>query len=91
MQFVALASSLLFASSLTLTFADAAFSGFDGTEIASAAGRDRQTLGYGKDTAQNLRWYCSSTVVDGRKAARTTRPGEPRRPISPRLATTSPR
>ncbi len=35
-HFAALASSLLFASSMTLTFADTAFAGFDGTEIASA-------------------------------------------------------
>ncbi|MBS1239570.1 MAG: esterase [Proteobacteria bacterium] len=57
MQFVALASSLLFASSVTLTFADTAFAGFDGTEIASAVGRDKQTLSYGRDRAQQLDFW----------------------------------
>jgi hypothetical protein len=40
MHFVAIASSLLFASSLTLTFADAAAARFDGTEIASSSDSD---------------------------------------------------
>ena len=43
MHFIALASSLLFASSLTLTFADAAAARFDGTEIASSSDSDDDT------------------------------------------------
>ncbi|MBO9497969.1 MAG: alpha/beta hydrolase [Novosphingobium sp.] len=53
MYFVALASSLLFASSLTLTFADAAA----GSEIARAAEGEKQTLGYGSDRAQSLDFW----------------------------------
>jgi len=62
MQYVALASGLLFASSLTMTFADAAFAGFDGSEIASTAEREKQTLNYGKDKAQTLDlWRANGT------------------------------
>ncbi|WEK46669.1 MAG: alpha/beta hydrolase [Candidatus Andeanibacterium colombiense] len=58
MYFVALASTLLFASSLTLTFADAAA----GTEIANRAEPGKQTLSYGTNKAQSLDfWRASNT------------------------------
>lgn len=63
MQFVALASGLLFASSLTLTFADAAWAASrEGTQTARAAPARtaparpiaKQTISYGRDKLQTL-------------------------------------
>lgn len=66
MQFVALASGLLFASSLTLTFADAAWAASrDGRQVARAAPARmtaKQTISYGKDKLQTLDFHAAKNA-----------------------------
>lgn len=67
MQFIALASSLLFASSLTLTFADAAWAASrDNRQIAARAApvqtAEKQTISYGKDKLQTLDFYAAKNT-----------------------------
>lgn len=63
MQFVALASGLLFASSLTLTFADAAWAASrEGRQVARAAPARtiaKQTISYGRDKLQTLDFHAA--------------------------------
>lgn len=64
MQFIPLASGLLFASSLTLTFADAAWAASrDSRQIAARAAPaqtgEKQTISYGTDRLQSLDFHAA--------------------------------
>ncbi len=57
MQFAALAASLLFMASMTLTFADAAWAANRSSEVTRPVERAKQTLSYGNDRLQALDYW----------------------------------